>query len=793
MVFKSIAGAICLSGSCSIRNDYLMNHIKESLLPYILAALSISIGISGTAHSDIIFDGSVIWASSVDLQQSGDVVFDHLPLNISPTHIQVYEPLAPNVTTVSPGFVTINDASGPINVTSGINFLSSTRVGSDGAGVLTLDGAGVTFTVIGGIDVGQRAGVATGIAPNLNTSYGDVLDPWEGKGEINILNGATLNTSTVYLGKESGIGYLDSITGVWSATPCSPCTAHNLTTEGAINLFSSTWTNTGSMYVGIDGAGVINIHAGANVSHAGDTALGFGAGSTGIMNFNGGVWTQTGDLRVGNNGSGTINFNDGQMSIGGNLLFSADSAGTNSVVNIDAGTWTVGGRVGLSGSTFGEAPADAVMNLRGNSTVFNHNGNESAIDVGYFRSGELNVETGATFNTNGDINLGLESGVGLLSIQNGGRVIASGGIQLGVTTEFSEFCDEFGCFPYPFFAGRGTVVVNGSASLLNVGYLNMAGTLSSITGFGDDSLTVSSGGTVISRGGISDGLGTTIDVTGTGSTLSSVGQNNFYGSVSISNGAQLSTNQISVLGTPTTSDVHGITTIDGPGSKWTAQAVATGSSLATTVPVIRVGLVNNPGNLDNNLIVSNGGTIEIVPAAGSVLDTPVLEIIENGTLSGNGTIIGDVLVSGGTVAPGLSPGTLTIDGNYTQEVGSALVIEIAGLNPGEFDVLNILGAAIFDPGTTIDLDFTNGFAPTTGDVFEFLLADIFASDMSLINFNVFGLETGFLFDTGFTDAGTFNMTALNDGASTIPVPAAVWLFGSGLLGLIGVAKRRAKA
>lgn len=45
------------------------------------------------------------------------------------------------------------------------------------------------------------------------------------------------------------------------------------------------------------------------------------------------------------------------------------------------------------------------------------------------------------------------------------------------------------------------------------------------------------------------------------------------------------------------------------------------------------------------------------------------------------------------------------------------------------------------------------------------------------------------------DAGT----GLNDGfgyelvATTVPVPAAVWLFGSGLIGLIGVARRKASA
>jgi hypothetical protein len=34
---------------------------------------------------------------------------------------------------------------------------------------------------------------------------------------------------------------------------------------------------------------------------------------------------------------------------------------------------------------------------------------------------------------------------------------------------------------------------------------------------------------------------------------------------------------------------------------------------------------------------------------------------------------------------------------------------------------------------------------------------------------------------------------LTGSGSAVPLPAAVWLFGSGLLGLAGVARRKAKA
>ena len=221
----------------------------------------------------------------------------------------------------------------------------------------------------------------------------------------------------------------------------------------------------------------------------------------------------------------------------------------------------------------------------------------------------------------------------------------------------------------------------------------------------------------------------------------------------------------------------GTVTVDGAGSKWTAH----GGDVP--VPTIVVG----GGEGTAELIVSNGGVVQTV--ADGITPT-YIAVGPNGVIKGDGTIISDVIVSGGTVAPGLSPGTLNIDGDYTQSIDSELLIEIAGTNPGEFDVLNVLGAATFESGSTIKLDFTNGFAPSVGDQFDFLLAHAFASDMSLINYAVLGLDPAFELDAGLSDIGTFSITVLNDGMSAVPIPGAVWLFGSGLLGLVGMARRK---
>ncbi len=50
----------------------------------------------------------------------------------------------------------------------------------------------------------------------------------------------------------------------------------------------------------------------------------------------------------------------------------------------------------------------------------------------------------------------------------------------------------------------------------------------------------------------------------------------------------------------------------------------------------------------------------------------------------------------------------------------------------------------------------------------------------------------FWLDNGDNDIGKFdNVLVMGDAIPAVPVPAAVWLFGSGLLGLVGVARRKA--
>ena len=164
-------------------------------------------------------------------------------------------------------------------------------------------------------------------------------------------------------------------------------------------------------------------------------------------------------------------------------------------------------------------------------------------------------------------------------------------------------------------------------------------------------------------------------------------------------------------------------------------------------------------------------------------------IVNSGNLVGSGVINGDVIIQGdGTVDPGFSPGEIFVDGDYHQLINSWLTLEVGGLLAGEdYDLLSIFGDAYFEAGSNISIEFINGFKPKEGDAFDLISAASLSGDLDLVNFYFMGLGEGFEFDFGFNETG-FGLTKTN--VSAVPVPGAVWLFSSGLMGLIGMAGRK---
>ena len=115
--------------------------------------------------------------------------------------------------------------------------------------------------------------------------------------------------------------------------------------------------------------------------------------------------------------------------------------------------------------------------------------------------------------------------------------------------------------------------------------------------------------------------------------------------------------------------------------------------------------INSTGDLETAGTTTIDGT----------LDVANLEII-GGTLEGIGTINGNVQ-NGATVEPGDAPGTLTINGNYTQDSVGILNIDLGGY-PSPFRQLAISGTASLDG--TLNVNLVSGYSPVFGNNFTIL-------------------------------------------------------------------------
>ncbi|MCA9230276.1 MAG: PEP-CTERM sorting domain-containing protein, partial [Planctomycetales bacterium] len=123
-----------------------------------------------------------------------------------------------------------------------------------------------------------------------------------------------------------------------------------------------------------------------------------------------------------------------------------------------------------------------------------------------------------------------------------------------------------------------------------------------------------------------------------------------------------------------------------------------------------------------NATILSGGEVAV---SNGVWNSTNAIAITGGQLRGAGAVVADIDNSGGTVAPGLSPGILSETGNYTQGAGGTLAIELGGTTLGaEYDQLAITGSAVLDGVLDVSLvDLGGGvFEPIAGDTFSILTA-----------------------------------------------------------------------
>jgi hypothetical protein len=92
--------------------------------------------------------------------------------------------------------------------------------------------------------------------------------------------------------------------------------------------------------------------------------------------------------------------------------------------------------------------------------------------------------------------------------------------------------------------------------------------------------------------------------------------------------------------------------------------------------------------------------------------------LTGGTLSA-GVVEFDLVNNGGTISPGLSPGSTHFLGDLTINSGT-LLLEIAGTSPGQYDKILVDGT--LTAGGTLKIEFLDNYVPQSGDQFAFIQA-----------------------------------------------------------------------
>lgn len=203
-------------------------------------------------------------------------------------------------------------------------------------------------------------------------------------------------------------------------------------------------------------------------------------------------------------------------------------------------------------------------------------------------------------------------------------------------------------------------------------------------------------------------------------------------------------------------------------------------------------VVNNGASILDRLLGEDQGTGRYIQIDGSTVVNgfmiqPLIDI-QAGSLSGSGQVYGYVNIGAqASLNPGNSPGTLNITGNL--DISGILNIQVAGLTSGLFDVLNVSGKTTFLAGSKVLFDFIDGYQPTDDFNISFLNSN--DVDFSLASFGFINpdFQNSHYWQVALGPGGGLQLT-VNSIPTDVPLPSTAWLFGSSLLGLLGLKNRR---
>ena len=669
--------------------------------------------------------------------------------------------------------------------TSGIKALTVAGAGNteisgvlaSGSGTLNLIKSGPgTLTL-------SNAGTST-IASNLKVSGGLLKIT---AGTVNVTENSGANTLMNTGGNMEVSGGTLNIAGTGGWFPIGDTSGQTSTltvSGGAVNI-----TNNFGTEVGRTGGGVLTVSSGSfKNADTGNIGLILGDSGTGVGTVN----LDGGSLLLNKISSNTANANKFYFN-GGTLKPTATNA------TWYANSTNVSSEVRNGGAFIDTAGFNATI---GEALVHSTFAGTNATDGGLTKNGAgiltlsgVNTYTGGTTVNAGTLAVGNGSALGA-----GGVILAGGILSNSSNQTITNAISVTAASSITALTGTNFTVnssITGSGSLGVSGILNAAGLL---------------------LGGNNSGFTGTATVTGANTRLTSANAGSSSAAWVVDGNLQLEvagTNTFNLGALSSTVSTGGIsghaTNASAATSTLSVGALNTNTVFGGTI----ANMPNNTaalGNLDgatNNILaltkVGSGslalsGTSTYTGAttinAGKLvvngnISTSVLTTVNStGTLGGSGTVGALTVASGGTVAPGNSPGILSA-GNTSLQSGSTLGIELNGTGVGtDYDQLNVTGTVSLAGALAV----TMGYSPVVNGTLFFILAndsnDAITGTFSNAptdgaTYTFGGQDFQISYFGNYVSPGVGTFTGGNDVVLVaVPEPGAALLGGLGMLALL---------
>ena len=615
---------------------------------------------------------------------------------------------------------------------------------------------GTAFNNNGTVTVGNTTGAASLV---FSSGLCNTTTPCVGNGSWTALAGYTLAfNSGVY-----------NLSGPFSG-------AGTMNFAGALMNLTGIYGLTGATNVP---GGTVNFNEASPVTIAGPLNLTGGtiAGSTSTLNLPGlftwtagslslpGTTNATGGIALPN--AGAVILNGGTLNTPAAVTFAAGGSGSsfllsNGAVVNNTGTWNLQGD-------------DFVTYNGGTATAFNNKVGGIFEKTG----GTTTSQVSTPFNNNGTVTVGAATGSFTLNFNASTCTTAIPCTGTGSWNPSSGFTVAFSGGTYNLsgsLSGAGNYLFGGSTANLTGPYTATGTTTVSggAVNFNEASPVTIAGPLNFSSGTIA-GTTSTLNLPGlftwTAGTLALPQTTNATGGISFPNIG----NMILNLGTLNTSGAVTFAA-GGPGSSFLLQNGATVSNTGTwnlqgdEFVTYNGGTATTFNNNTGGIFEKTGGTATsqvstVFNNAGTVLANAATLFFTNtvaqtagktalngggiqttsthplsmqgGSLTGAGTLVGDVSNTGGSVAPGSSTaaGTITINGSslgiYSQSGTGAYNVKIGGTVAGQFDTLTMSGAATLSGPLNVSL--INAFTPVLGNTFTILSASSVTGIFSTTN------------------------------------------------------------